>query len=54
MPCFILPKQAVNGECYPMIFHHTRQSGVSIAEPIKQGFGMKYYKHWLKKTIERW
>ena len=51
MPCFILPKQAVNGECYPMIFHHTRQSGVSIAEPIKQGFGMKYYKPWLKKRL---
>lgn len=51
---FILPKQAVNGECYPMTFHHTQQSGVSIAEPIKQGFGMKYCKPWLKKTIERW
>ncbi|MDZ5288710.1 hypothetical protein RGC59_08035 [Helicobacter pylori] len=54
MPCFILPKQAVNGECYPKTFHHTPQFGVSIAEPIKQDFGMRYYKPWLKKTIECW
>ena len=34
-----------------MIFRHTLQSGVFIAEPIKQGFGIKYYKPWLKKRL---
>lgn len=47
----ILPRRVVSGECYPITFHHTQQSGASIAAPIKRGFGMKYYKPWLKKRV---